>query len=77
LDQLVAAGLSPYDALAAATVNPARFPGLRGEVGVVKGGGRADLLLLEADPLENLRTMRSPTAVILRGRFLVPDSIAE
>jgi imidazolonepropionase-like amidohydrolase len=77
LDQLVAAGLSPYDALAAATVNPARFLGLRGEVGVVKGGGRADLLLLEADPLENLRTMRSPTAVILRGRFLVPDSIAE
>jgi imidazolonepropionase-like amidohydrolase len=75
LDQLMAAGLSSYDAIASATTNPARFLRLQGEVGVVKAGSRADLLLLESNPLENPRSMRDPAAVILRGRFLVPDSI--
>jgi hypothetical protein len=75
LAELIAAGLSPYDALAAATASPARFLGLDGQLGVVKAGARADLVLLRANPLEDLRTARSPVAVVLRGRLLVPALI--
>jgi imidazolonepropionase-like amidohydrolase len=73
LAELIAAGLSPYDALAAATVNPARFLGLEGKVGVVKVGARADLLLLKGNPLEEMGTVRSPVGVVLRGRMVVPE----
>jgi len=75
LIELIAAGLSPYDALAAATVNPARFLGLEGKVGGVKVGARADLLLLKANPLEDIQTARSPAGVVLRGRMLIPGHI--
>jgi hypothetical protein len=68
LDLYVAAGLSPREALLTATVAPARF--LAGEAAAIAPGARADLVLLYADPLEDLATLRRPRAVIAGGRVL-------
>jgi imidazolonepropionase-like amidohydrolase len=70
LEQLVASGLSPAQALRAATTGPAAFlPGLR-DAGVVAVGKRADLVLLDADPLADIRNARRIEAVVLDGRLL-------
>jgi adenine deaminase len=70
LEQLVASGLSPADALRSATIAPARFlPALR-DSGVVAVGKRADLVLLEADPLADIGNTRRIDAVVLDGRLL-------
>jgi len=71
IDELVAAGLSPLDALAAATRNPGDFvrqhidPDVR--FGRVEVGHRADLVLVEGDPTVDLTTLRRPAGVMLRG----------
>jgi cytosine/adenosine deaminase-related metal-dependent hydrolase len=67
---LVASGLSPYEALRAATVNPARFLDKESEFGTITAGKRADLLLVEANPLENLETLKAPIGVMVRGKWL-------
>jgi imidazolonepropionase-like amidohydrolase len=59
-------GMSRAAALATATSEPARFLGLT-EVGLVEHGWVADLLLLESDPLEDLRALRTPIAVLQGG----------
>jgi imidazolonepropionase-like amidohydrolase len=70
LEQLVAWGFSPAQALRAATVGPAAFlPALR-DTGVVAVGKRADLVLLDADPLADIRNARRIEAVVLDGRLL-------
>jgi len=70
LEALVAAGLSPAEALATGTVNPARFLGLENELGRIAPGLYADLVLTGQNPLEELRTLRQPAAVMLRGQWL-------
>jgi imidazolonepropionase-like amidohydrolase len=70
LELLVKSGLTPYDALRAATVAPARFLGKEPEFGTIAVGKRADLLLLEANPLERVDALRSPVGVMVRGRWL-------
>jgi imidazolonepropionase-like amidohydrolase len=70
LELLVAAGLSPLQALAAATTAPARFLGLADSLGTVEEGKTADLLLLDADPLADIRNTRRIRAVLSRGRLL-------
>lgn len=65
---LVEAGLTPAEALRAATVNPARLF-RSSESGVVAPGRRADLVLLEANPLENIRNTQRICAVIVRGKL--------
>jgi hypothetical protein len=70
LAALVAAGLSPDQALRAATVEPARWLGVLDDRGTVEVGKRADLLLLGDDPLTDIRNTRQITAVIAGGRFL-------
>ena len=69
LIMLVEAGLTPHEALQAATINPAKlFPAL--QVGTIAPGQRADLLLLEANPLQDIRNTQKIRAVILRGEVL-------
>ena len=70
MESLVAAGLTPYQALAAATRTPAEF--LRGtkEWGTIETGKRADLLLLAADPLEDIRNTARIEGVSVGGRWL-------
>jgi imidazolonepropionase-like amidohydrolase len=70
LEQLVASGFSPAQALRAATSGPAAFlPALR-DTGIVAVGKRADLVLLGADPLADIRNARRIDAVVLDGRLL-------
>jgi imidazolonepropionase-like amidohydrolase len=75
LGLLVALGFSPYEALRAATVEPARFAGLAGKLGTVVPGARADLLLLARNPLEDVTAVRRPLGVVLRGRWLDPEHL--
>ena len=66
---LVQAGLSPMAALEAATRNPARAFNLTDQ-GTIEPGMRADLVLLDADPLENIDNTRKIGMVVSRGRVL-------
>jgi imidazolonepropionase-like amidohydrolase len=70
LESLVATGLTPYQALAAATRNPAEFLRASKEWGTIEKGKRADLLLLDANPLEDIRNTARIEAVVLGGRWL-------
>jgi predicted amidohydrolase len=67
---LVQAGLTPMEALQTATRNPARFLGLEKQLGIVRKGNTADLLLLDADPLADIRNTMRIHAVVLNGRLL-------
>jgi adenine deaminase len=69
LQLLVEAGLTPAEALQAATRDPARFLGFADSLGTVETGKLADLVLLERDPLLDIRNVRSVHGVILGGRF--------
>lgn len=67
---LVEAGLTPFEALATGTSNVARFLGEEDRFGTVATGLRADLLLLEADPLANVANIQRRAGVMLNGRWL-------
>ena len=75
LEQLVDAGLSELDALRTATLNPARYFGATDSLGSVQPGKLADLVLLGANPLADIRNTRSIRAVSLAGRWLPGDSL--
>jgi hypothetical protein len=70
LDLYVAIGLTPREALYTATVAPPRFFGLADQDGTIAPGRRADLVLVDANPLEDLATLGRPRAVIVGGRVL-------
>jgi imidazolonepropionase-like amidohydrolase len=70
LEMLVAAGLSPSEALAAATIVPARWLGAERDWGSIAPGRRADLVLLGADPLRDIRNTTRIDAVLIGGRVL-------
>jgi imidazolonepropionase-like amidohydrolase len=69
LAELVKAGLTPAEALAAATVRPAEFLGREDEFGTVEAGRHADLVLLGANPLDDIAHTREIEAVVYRGRL--------
>lgn len=63
-------GLTPLEALRSATTAPAAFFGLERELGTVAPGRTADLVLLDANPLEDIANTRRIRAVMLGGRLL-------
>lgn len=63
------AGLSTYATLAAATRNPAEFFGTLDKTGTVEQGKRADLVLLEANPLDSISNTERRAGVMLKGRW--------
>jgi imidazolonepropionase-like amidohydrolase len=67
LELLVRAGLSPLQAIRAATFAAAEFMGVEDRVGAVRTGMEADLVLLDANPLADIRNTRHIAAVIVRG----------
>lgn len=67
---LVSAGVSPFDALRSATVNPARFLNATDRFGSIGRGKVADLVLLDANPLEDITRTERIAAVIANGRYL-------
>lgn len=75
LELLVQAGLTPADALRSATVEPARFLGWDGSVGTLKTGMVADLVVLDADPLSDIRNVSKISGVTARGVYVTPASI--
>jgi len=70
LGLLVEAGLTPMEALQSATLNPARFLGKEQEFGTVEEGKMADLVLLDANPLEAISNTQKIHAVVVNGRLL-------
>ena len=77
LQALVHAGLTPYQALVAATRNPAEFLGALAEFGTIEPGRRADLVLLGANPLENIASTRRIDGVMVGGRWLPESRLRE
>jgi imidazolonepropionase-like amidohydrolase len=69
LESLVAAGLTPLQALAASTITPARFFGAEKEFGTIERGKRADFVLLAADPLADIRNTTKIDGVSSGGRW--------
>ena len=63
------AGLTPADALRAATLDTAVFLGLQNSLGTVETGKVADLVLLDANPLEDIRNTQRISGVFLQGRY--------
>ena len=70
LQLLVEAGLTPLEALQSATKSPAEFLHTAKDSGTVEKGKLADLVLLDANPLDDIRNTRKIDAVILRGKLL-------
>lgn len=70
LEMLVRAGLPTIEALRSATVRPAEFFGLEGEMGTIEPGMLADLVLLSANPLDDITNTRSVEAVVTKGDLL-------
>lgn len=64
------AGLTPAQALGTATINPARYLGAADSMGTVAAGRVADLVLLDADPLADIRNTTRIFAVVANGRLI-------
>ena len=73
LAALVAAGLTPYQALRTGTVDVAKFLGEEGRSGVVRQGARADLLLVDGNPLQDVANSLRISGVVVNGRWIGPD----
>jgi len=70
LEWLTKAGFSPVEALQTATINPAIFLGRGASQGAIDVGKRGDVVLLDADPITDIRNTTKIAAVIVRGRLL-------
>lgn len=66
---LVKAGFTPLEALQSATIAPARFMEREKELGTIEAGKFADLVLLEANPLDDINHTRKIAAVVINGRY--------
>jgi hypothetical protein len=75
LQRLRAAGLTPYEAIFAATRAPSAFLQRSFEFGTIAAGQRADLLLINGNPLEDLKPLAMPEAVIVRGRWFSGETL--
>ncbi len=69
LQRFVAAGFTPLEALQTATLNPARFLGAEEQLGTIEKGKLADLVLLNANPLDEISNTQKIAAVIVNGHY--------
>ena len=74
---LVEAGFSPLEALQSATSLPAEFLGKQDSMGTIEKGKIADLVLLDANPLEDISHTRKINSVVLGGRLIPVESLRE
>jgi imidazolonepropionase-like amidohydrolase len=71
---LVEAGLTPMEALQTATRNPAEYLNKLDSLGTIEKGKLADLVLLDANPLEDIRNTRKIRAVIIGGKLVAAST---
>jgi imidazolonepropionase-like amidohydrolase len=69
LQRFVAAGFSPMEALQTATLNPAEFLGRENELGTIEKGKLADMILLDANPLDDIGNTQKIAGVVANGRY--------
>lgn len=74
---LVESGLTPYQALATGTYNVANFTGTLEQTGTIEVGKRADILILDANPLINISNSSSIVGVMLNGQWLPQTKLEE
>ena len=74
---LVSAGLTPMEALQSATLNPARFLGKEKELGSVEKSKLADLVLLDENPLVDIRNTQKISAVVMGGKLLTKSDLQQ
>lgn len=67
---MVASGMSPFEVLASGSTNVARYFGTEDHTGTIETGKRADLLLLDANPLEDISNVQKRAGVMINGRWL-------
>lgn len=77
MELAVRAGLTPMEAIQAATSVPARVMGLLHESGTVEPGKRADLVVVAGDPLRDISAIRAVSAVVANGRLFRPAPLWE
>lgn len=77
LEYMVASGLTPFEALESGTRQPAVFFGAQAEWGTVERGKVADLVLLDANPLQDVRNLWQQAGVMVRGRWLPQSEIQQ
>jgi imidazolonepropionase-like amidohydrolase len=70
LEWFTKAGFTPLEALQTATINPARFLNREDSQGTVAVGKRADLVLVDGDPMLDIRNVRRISAVVVRGKLV-------
>jgi imidazolonepropionase-like amidohydrolase len=76
LEDYVTAGLTPFQALQTATVNPARLLAVDADLGTLAVGKLADLVIVEGDPLTDIKSARRVRTVIKNGEvYEVPSLI--
>ncbi len=73
----VQGGMSPMQALQAATIDPARHLGMARDLGSIENGKLADLLIVDGNPLEDIRTTDDIAYVVLNGRIYEGGTLAE
>jgi imidazolonepropionase-like amidohydrolase len=77
LQRFVAAGFTPLEALQTATLNPAKFYNRLTDYGPIQKGRIADLVLLEANPLDDIGNTRKISGVIADGRYISQQDLVE
>ncbi len=70
LHELVSVGLTPYEALRSSTTVPYEFLGEIKQAGTIEPGKRTDLLLLDANPLDDIANASKIAGVMMRGRWI-------
>jgi hypothetical protein len=75
LEELVKAGLSPYEALRTATVNPAEYFGLSSDYGTIAIGKVADMVILNSNPLQEISNTANINAVIYNGKLYTRENL--
>ncbi|MBO3697465.1 amidohydrolase family protein [Roseivirga sp. E12] len=77
LAAFVEAGLSNYEALKMATINPATYLKIAEEVGTVEVGKKANLVMLESNPLENIEATKDRAGVVLKGKWISEKALRD